>query len=148
MATIGDMMYQRLFCEVDRPLRKGELNHQPPVVAREGHQAEEIEDDLTVDRTRHGDDEVDDDVAGHVRQHLAEEDVPRAEIEDARRLDVLPLLEREHLGAHRPQQRRPGNGGDDECEQNRTVELDEGRQHAEKDDVGDRQHDVGEQEDG
>src|SRR5213593_4567969 len=69
-----------------------EVQHEAPVTSGEREQAEKRESGDAVDRRRHREDEVDGDVAAHVRQDLFEDDVEEAEVEGPRGLDVVALL--------------------------------------------------------
>src|SRR5699024_9658555 len=124
----------------------GLLDHQAPVVGGAGQQAEQVHADDGVDRVGDGDDEVDEDVARHVGQHLDEEDAGGPQVLEASGFDELAFLEAEHLGPDGSHEEGPGDHTDDEGHHQWRRGAVEGGHDQHQHDEGDGHRDVGQLE--
>ena len=91
---------------------------------------------------------MDDDVAAHRREDLAEDDVEEAEIERPRGFDVVALLQREDLRPDLAEEARPLEERQDHREEHEARRPQDRRDRDEQDELRDREGDVGDRDDG
>src|SRR5262249_13306148 len=78
----------------DRATCKGELEHNAPVRARQRHNTKEHQRGLESHGGGDTQDEIDRNVAHHVGQNLAEDDMSCTKIKHTRSLNIIALLDR------------------------------------------------------
>ncbi len=90
---------------------------------------------------------MDGDVAAHRRQDLAEDDVEEPEVQRARSLDIVALLQRQDLSADLTEQARPLDQAQDHREEDEAGRSQDRRDRDEQDQLRQREHHVGDRED-
>src|SRR5215211_7028249 len=124
----------------DRPSCPGQVDHHAPVVLGERHEPEERQADHGIHAGGYGKGEVDGDVACHVGRDLAKNDVRRPQAQRPGRLDVVTLLQREHLGPYCAHQSRPEQGPDQGRHGELAVEPKDACEDGQKRKLGDGKH--------